>query len=331
MGSFNALLVRQGEHRIKAEIEKITLDDLMQGEVTICVAYSSVNYKDGLAASENGRIVRQYPMIPGIDLAGTVEASEDPRYREGDQVIVTSYGLGVSHYGGFSQYARVPAAWVVPLPEGLTMKEAMIYGTAGFTAALAIHRLEENGLTPGKGPVLVTGAAGGVGSMATALLSHLGYEVTASTGRIDAYSSYLHALGAKSVLPREELQPDKIPTLGKQQWTGAVDPVGGRILAFVLSNLQYGGSVATCGLTGGGEVPATVYPFILRGVNLLGIDSVECPMALRLELWKRMAGQWKPEVLEELTQEISLHQLPAVLDSILQGQVRGRVVVRMDE
>jgi acrylyl-CoA reductase (NADPH) len=326
---FQAFMVDRTEDGFSAEVREIGLDQLMQGELLIRVAYSSVNYKDGLASLPDSRIVRSYPMIPGIDLAGTVVSSEDPRYRTGDEVIVTSYGLGVSHYGGFCSYARVPAAWGVPLPKGLSMKEAMALGTAGFTAALSIQRLEEHGVEPGSGPILVTGASGGVGSLAVAILAKRGYHVVASSGK-EAEYGFLSQIGAAEIIPRLELPEDPIPALAKQRWAGVVDPVGGKSLAYILSSLQYGGAAAVSGLTGGGEVPTTVYPFILRGVQLLGIDSVECPMEVRRKLWERIANEFKPEhLLDNISQEITLEQLPSRLTDIVAGQVRGRVIVRL--
>jgi acrylyl-CoA reductase (NADPH) len=327
--SFKALMVNKTDEDFTVHIKDLTLDDLPEGDVLIKVAYSSVNYKDGLASIPNGKIVRSYPFIPGIDLAGVVVDSQDPRFKEGDEVIATSYEIGVSHYGGFSEYARIPADWIVPLPEGLSLKEAMVYGTAGFTAALSVHRLEENGLTPQKGKVLVTGATGGVGSMAVSILVKRGYDVVASTGK-KAEHSFLKELGAKEVLTRDEVTEEKIKTLDKQLWAGAVDPVGGKTLASILSKTAYNGSVAVSGLTGGTDVPTTVFPFILRGINLLGIDSVYCPMETRKTIWKRMATDFKPDRLEMIiNKEVSLEELPGSLSSILQGEARGRTIVRL--
>ncbi|MFS0777249.1 acryloyl-CoA reductase [Neobacillus sp. 3P2-tot-E-2] len=327
-GDFKALVVDKTESDFTIGINNISINDLPAGEVLIKVAYSSINYKDGLASIPEGKIVRSYPFVPGIDLAGVVVSSEDPRYREGDQVIATSYEIGVSHYGGYSEYARIPADWIVPLPENLSLKEAMIYGTAGLTAALSVQRLEENGLTPEKGKVLVTGATGGVGSIAVAILAKRGYDVVASTGKENEHD-YLHTLGAKEVVSREEVYNGKAKALDKQVWAGAVDPVGGESLAAILSKIHYNGSVAVSGLTGGGNVPTTVFPFILRGINLLGIDSVYCPMEVRKPLWKRMASDFKPEVLESISKEISLEELPQTLPLILQGRAKGRFIVKM--
>ncbi|MEH7493678.1 NADPH:quinone oxidoreductase family protein [Neobacillus niacini] len=327
-GDFKALVVDKTESNFTIGINNISINYLPAGEVLIKVAYSSINYKDGLASIPEGKIVRFYPFVPGIDLAGVVVSSEDPRYREGDQVIATSYEIGVSHYGGYSEYARIPAAWIVPLPENLSLKEAMIYGTAGLTAALSVQRLEENGLTPEKGKVLVTGATGGVGSIAVAILAKRGYDVVASTGK-ESEHDYLYSLGAKEVVSREEVFNGKPKALDKQVWAGAVDPVGGESLAAILSKIHYNGSVAVSGLTGGGNVPTTVFPFILRGINLLGIDSVYCPMEVRKPLWERMASDFKPEVLESISIEISLEELPQTLPLILQGRAKGRFIVKM--
>lgn len=327
--TFEALVVRKEEDQFSVNIEQLSLQDLPEGEVLISVRYSSVNYKDSLASIPNGNIVRAYPFVPGIDLAGVVVSSTDARFKEGDEVIATSYGIGVSHYGGYSQYARIPADWIVPLPAGLTLKEAMIIGTAGFTAALSVQRLEENGLTPNQGNVLVTGATGGVGSFAVAILAKLGYTVEASTGK-ESEHEYIKKMGANSVLSREDVYSGKIPALGKQRWIAAVDPVGGEPLAAILSQIQYGGSVAVSGLTAGTKVPTNVFPFILRGVNLLGIDSVECPMERRLTIWKRLATDFKPANLEDLIQqEITLKELPTVLPTLLKGEARGRTIVKL--
>ncbi|MGG1684826.1 NADPH:quinone oxidoreductase family protein [Pseudalkalibacillus sp. NRS-1564] len=327
MDQFKALVVDKVDENTEVSIKNLTKDDLPEGDVLVKVHYSSVNYKDGLATHPKGNIVKKYPHIPGIDLAGVVAESDHPDWKEGDRVIVTSYELGVSHYGGFSEYARVKSDWIVPLPEGLSFKEAMVYGTAGFTAALSVYQLEQAGVTPEKGPVLVTGATGGVGSMAVAILAKKGYEVAASTGKESEYD-YLKQLGATHTIGREEVAPEGFKPIGKQKWAGAVDPVGGETLAAVLSNTMYGGAVAVSGLTAGAKVPTTVFPFILRGVNLLGIDSVYCPMEKRKEIWKKAADEYKPsEHLEAIQNEVTLDELPDVLSSILNGKVRGRTIV----
>jgi acrylyl-CoA reductase (NADPH) len=327
MDQFKALVVNKVEDDTNIAIQEFTKEDLPEGDVLIKVHYSSVNYKDGLAAHPKGNIVRNYPHVPGIDLAGVVAESDHPDWKEGDRVIVTSYELGVSHYGGFSEYARVKSDWIVPLPDGLSLKEAMVYGTAGFTAALSVYQLEQAGIKPDKGPILVTGATGGVGSMAVAILAKKGYEVAASTGK-ESEHSYLKKLGATTIMSREEVAPEGFKPIGKQKWAGVVDPVGGETLAAVLSNTMYGGAVAVSGLTGGAKVPTTVFPFILRGVNLLGIDSVYCPMEKRKEIWKKAADEYKPsEHLEAIQNEITLNELPDVLRNILNGKVRGRTMV----
>lgn len=329
MDSFEALMVDRTKESFEVEVKELKLDDLPVGEVTIRVLYSGINYKDALACSPTGRVVRTYPMVPGIDLAGTVVASSDARFREGDEVLVTSYELGTGHYGGFSAFARVPADWVVPLPQGLTHREAMILGTAGFTAALSIQRMEENGLSKEQGPVLVRGATGGVGSSSVSMLAALGYEVEASTGK-SADHQYLLDLGAKRVLTREELVPSVSKPLNKEHWAGSVDPVGGDSLAHVLSQIKYGGSVALSGLTGGGEFAASVFPFILRGVNVLGIDSVACPAEVRKPLWERIAKELKPKGLEQTVyQEVTLDGVTEAAKQVLEGKVRGRVLVRL--
>lgn len=329
MDNFKAFIVNKTEEDFTAQIKTIGLEDLPAGDVVIKVAYSSVNYKDGLASTPNGKIVRSYPFIPGIDLSGTVVSSNDSRFSDGDEVIATSYEIGVSHFGGYSEYARIPGDWIVPLPEGLSLKEAMVFGTAGFTAALSVHRLEENGLTPVKGKVLVTGATGGVGSVAVSMLAKRGYQVVASTGK-ESEHDFLRQIGAAEIISREELLGEKIKPLDKQFWAAAVDPVGGKTLSAILSKLDYNGSVAVSGLTGGTDVATTVFPFILRGINLLGIDSVYCPMETRKLLWDRMAADLKPEgLLEAIKNEVTLEGLPAVLSSILKGENRGRTIVKL--
>ncbi len=327
--TFKAFVVNKNENQFTREIKELTLQDLPEGDVTIKVMYSSVNYKDGLASIPDGQIVRSYPFIPGIDAAGIVIDSHDEKFKAGDEVIVTSYGFGVSHYGGFSEVVRVPSSWVVPLPNGLTLKEAMVYGTAGLTAALSIEKLEHHGLTVNDGDVVVSGASGGVGSVAVAMLAKKGYSVIASTGKTSE-TEYLKNLGAKEVISREDLSPEKFSALGKARFAAAIDPVGGNTLAYILSSLKYGGAVASSGLTGGTSVKTTVFPFILRGVSLLGVDSVECPMSIRQPLWNKMAQELKPDALMDfIGSEITLDDLPRVLDQILKGEVKGRVIVKI--
>lgn len=326
---FDALVVNKQEDQFSVKLQKLAIQDLPEGEILIQVRYSGINYKDSLATIPNGNIVKTYPLVPGIDLAGIVVSSKDPRFQEGDEVIATSYEIGVSHFGGYSEYARIPVKWVVPLPKGLTLKEAMIIGTAGFTAALSVLRLEENGVSPEKGRVLVTGATGGVGSFAVSILSSLGYQVEASTGK-ESEQEYLENLGATSIITRKEVFDGKIKALAKQKWAAAVDPVGGEPLASLLSQIQYGGSVAVSGLTAGINLSTTVFPFILRGVSLLGIDSVYCPMEVRLKVWNKLATDFKPLNIESfIQQEITLQQLPEVLPTLLKGQARGRTIVKL--
>jgi len=326
--SFRAFVVNKTDDRFTAQVQQWTQADLPSGEVLIRVAYSSVNYKDALACISDGRIVRSYPFVPGIDLAGTVVESSDSRFREGDKIIATSYDLGVSHYGGFSEFARVKGDWVVPLPNGLSLKEAMAFGTAGFEAALSLHQLEKMGLTPQNGPVLVTGATGGVGSMAVSIFAKKGYTVAASTGKQSEHT-YLKELGASDILSREDVSVESNRPLEKERWAGSIDTVGGATLAYLIRTTKYSGSIAACGLTGGSTVNTTVFPFILRGVNLLGIDSVFCPMELRRKLWQYMATDLKPSQLTSMIHEITLDELPQVTASLLKVGVRGRTVVRI--
>lgn len=298
------------------------------GEVLIRAAWSSVNYKDALAATGAGKIMKSLPLTGGIDVAGSVEASGDDRFRAGQAVLVTGYGLGVEVDGGYAEFVRVPADWVVPLPDGLTAFQAMALGTAGFTAALAVARMEENGLKPGNGPVLVTGATGGVGSLAVDMLAGLGHEVVALTGKPDQ-SDYLRSLGAARLLDRKSLEMGSRP-LEKAEWAGAVDSVGGGVLAWLTRTMQYRGVIAACGLAGGIDLNTTVMPFILRGVSLLGIDSVACPMPQRLEIWGRLAGDLRPRQLESgIARTVSLAELPGVFQGFLDGRVTGRTVVRI--
>jgi len=327
--SFKAFVVNKTNDNFTAGIQDLTQADLPDGEVLVRVAYSSVNYKDGLASIPDGKIVRNYPFVPGIDLSGIVVESSDSRYKVGDEIIATSYGLGVSHYGGFSEYARVKAEWIVPLPTGLTLKEAMAFGTAGFTAALSVHQLQKNGLTPTNGPVLITGATGGVGSIAIGILKKLGYTLAASTGKAEEHA-YLKNLGVSEIVGRDETSAESTRPMEKERWAGAVDAVGGATLAYLLRSTKYGGSVAACGNTGGVNVSTTVFPFILRSVSLLGIDSVNCPMELRRTLWQQLATEYKPDaLLESIGKEATLAELPQVLAAILKGEIRGRTLVRV--
>ncbi|BDY16091.1 quinone oxidoreductase [Sulfitobacter pontiacus] len=294
--------------------------------MTVAVEYSTVNYKDGLCIGPGGGLVRKYPHIPGIDFAGTVEASDDDRYKPGDKVVLTGWRVGEAHWGGYAQKARVKADWLVPLPEGLDTRQAMAVGTAGFTAMLSVMALEDHGLVPGNGPVLVTGAAGGVGSVAVAILAALGHEVAGVTGRPDT-ADYLKSLGATQIVAREELNETVKRPLESETWAGCIDAVGGEMLARVLGQMKYGGSVAAVGLAGGAGLPATVIPFLLRGVNLLGIDSVMQPYDNRLRAWQRIGKDLPLSKLEDMVVPATLSDLPKLGADILNGQVRGRVVV----
>ena len=325
--SFKALIVDKNEDgKTSASVRDLTDDQLPEGEVTVAVDYSTVNYKDGLCIGPGGGLVRQYPHVPGIDFAGTVEASSDPRYKAGDKVVLTGWRVGEVHWGGYAQKARVKADWLVPLPEGLSTRQAMAVGTAGFTAMLAVMALEEHGLKPGAGPVLVTGAAGGVGSVAVALLAALGHEVAAVTGRPET-ESYLRDLGASRIVPREEINETVKRPLEAETWAGCVDAVGGAMLARVLGQMKYGASVSAVGLAGGAGLPATVVPFLLRGVNLLGIDSVMQPYDNRVRAWQRIARDLPMDKLEAMIQPATLSDLPHLGADILKGQVKGRVLV----
>ncbi|MGV6810974.1 MAG: acryloyl-CoA reductase [Brevirhabdus sp.] len=324
-----ALMVRkEGDEKPVAGVEDITDDMLPQveGGVTVAVEYSTVNYKDGLCIGPGGGLVRNYPHIPGIDFAGTVETSDDERYKPGDKVVLTGWRVGEAHWGGYAQKARVRADWLVPLPKGLDTRQAMAVGTAGFTAMLAVNALEDHGLTPEKGEVLVTGAAGGVGSVATAILSSLGYQVAGVTGRPET-ADYLTGLGASRIVARDEINETVKRPLESETWAGCVDAVGGAMLARVLGQMKYGGSVAAVGLAGGAGLPATVIPFLLRGVNLLGIDSVMQPYDNRVRAWQRIARDLPMDKLEAMVVPATLEDLPKLGADILKGQVRGRVVV----
>jgi acrylyl-CoA reductase (NADPH) len=328
---FKALVVEKDAEsgKTSAGVKELTLADLPEAEVTVAVEYSTVNYKDGLCIGPGGGLVRSYPHVPGIDFAGTVEASDDARYKPGDRVVLTGWRVGEAHWGGYAQKARVRADWLVPLPEGLDTRAAMAVGTAGFTAMLAVMALEDHGLKPGHGEVLVTGAAGGVGSVATAILAHLGHEVAAVTGRPEQ-EDYLRGLGASRIVPREELAETVKRPLESENWTGCVDAVGGAMLARVLGQMKYGASVAAVGLAGGAGLPATVIPFLLRGVNLLGIDSVMQPYANRVRAWERIARDLPMDKLEAMITPATLEDLPRLGADILKGQVKGRVVVDLN-
>jgi acrylyl-CoA reductase (NADPH) len=322
---FNAILIERDAQPYRAGINKLDPAQLPAGDVTVRVEFSTLNYKDALAITGKAPVVRQFPMVPGIDFAGTVEHSTNAEYRSGDRVLLNGWGVGESHWGGLAQLARVKAEWLVPLPAALTARQAMAIGTAGYTAMLCVMALEKHGLTPGDGEVLVTGAAGGVGSIAVALLSKLGFRVAAMTGR-PAQADFLKQLGAAEIVDRASYAQAGKP-LAKERWAGAIDVVGSHTLANVCASLRYGAVVAACGLAGGMDFPASVAPFILRGITLAGIDSVMRPRADRVAAWRRLSSDLPIERLELLTEEISLAQALARAGELLEGQVRGRIVV----
>ncbi len=328
MEDFLAFRVHQKDKTVESRLERITLDDLSPGDVVIRCAWSDINYKDALAATGKGRIMRRFPMVGGIDVAGTVHRSESPAWSEGTPVVITGFGLGEDHDGGYGEYARVPADWPVSLPEGLSLRDSMAIGTAGFTAALAVDQMERNRQRPDGGPVLVNGATGGVGSFAIDMLAGLGYEVVAFTGKRDQ-DEYLRAIGASRILYRDEVEIGSKP-LEKSLWAGAVDNVGGQALAWLTRTMQPGGNIASIGLVGGIGLETTVMPFILRGVNLLGINSVHVESAWRQRVWQRLASDLKPRHLDRIvTSEIPLGDLPAAFDAYIEGGVTGRAVVRI--
>jgi acrylyl-CoA reductase (NADPH) len=327
LGTFRAIRIDKAEKGTTAALTQFDEAELMEGDVTVQVEWSTLNYKDGLALTGKAPVVRRFPMIAGIDFAGTVEQSSHPQWKPGDKVICTGWGLGETHLGAYAEKARVKGDWLVRLPEGMSTRDAMAIGTAGFTAMLAVLALERHGLTPQLGPIVVTGAAGGVGSVAIAVLSKLGYPVIASTGRA-AEASYLRALGASEVIDRNELSGPAKP-LARERWAGGIDSVGSTTLANILSMTKYGGAIAACGLAAGMDLPTSVAPFILRGVCLLGIDSVMCPIELRKTAWSRLATDLDRTKLTEITHEIRLDQVIAAGGEILAGQVRGRIVVKI--
>jgi putative YhdH/YhfP family quinone oxidoreductase len=325
---FKAFLINQEKGGIVGGFASMTEADLDPGEVTIKVAYSSVNYKDALAATGAGRIIRRFPCVGGIDLSGTVIASADPRFSPGDEVLATSYDIGVGHHGGYAEIARIPANWVLKLPPDLSMRDAMALGTAGFTAGLGVVRMEENGLKPGNGPVIVTGATGGVGSLAIDMLAGLGYHVVALTGK-ESEQDYLLGLGASEVLLRQTLDLDKPKPLGKEIWAGAVDNLGGDVLAWVISTMKQGGTVASIGLAASMNLNTTVAPFILRGACLLGIDSGYIGEPYRSGVWRRLTLDLRPRYLAVMTRVVAFDDLPGVFDDFIQGRAKGRVVVQI--
>jgi NADPH2:quinone reductase len=328
MNPFRAFRIHELDGRIVARFDQVVLDDLSPGEVVIRVEYSCINYKDALAATGAGRILRRYPLVGGIDLAGVVVGSSDPRYSAGQHVLVTGCGLSETHDGGYAEYARMNGEWVIPLPAGMTTLDAMKIGTAGFTAALAVHRMEQNGQAPGNGPVVVTGATGGVGSIAISMLAGRGYEVVAVSGKADA-DDYLREIGATRILHRQQINLGSKP-MEKALWAGAVDNVGGELLTWLTRTTDQWGNIASIGLAGGAELKTTVMPFILRGVNLLGINSVLTPRATRLEVWRRIAGDLRPAQLDRIcTRVVPFAALPEQFDDYLKGRVTGRAVVKI--
>lgn len=328
MNSFKALLIEQQDGKVSSSFVQMDESQLDSGSVTIRVAYSSVNYKDALAATGAGKIIRRFPCVGGIDLCGTVIDSADARFKAGDQVIATSFDIGVAHHGGYAEIARVPGDWVVPLPPGLSLFESMALGTAGFTAALGIVRMEENRLRPENGPVIVTGSTGGVGSLAVDMLARLGYHVVALTGK-ESEADYLRSLGAREVMLRQNLDLTKIRPLDKGRWAGAVDNLGGDVLAWIASTMEQGGTIASIGLAASMSLNTTVAPFILRGVSLLGIDSGYIREPYRRGVWQRLATDLRPPHLASMARRIALDDLPATFTEFVAGKARGRVVVEI--
>jgi len=325
---FKGILLTRDENKVMSvNVAELGLDDLMEGDVVVEVEWTTVNYKDGLAITGKGPVVRRWPMVPGIDCAGTVVSSENERFKAGDKVILNGFGVGEVHTGAYAAYARLKGDWLIPMPQGMDARSAMAIGTAGYTAMLSVMALERHGITPGRGPVVVTGANGGVGTVAIAVLGKLGYEVIASTGRTEE-TDFLKSLGASEVIHRDELSSPAKP-LAKERWAGAVDAVGSHTLANVLSMTSYGGAVTACGLAQGMDLPTSVAPFILRGVSLLGIDSVMAPLALRQEAWSRLVTDLDMDKLEALSTEIGFDGIIDAAHSIIDGKVRGRVVVDM--
>lgn len=328
MDDFRAFTATQRDDEVDRGLTTLSEDDLPEGEVTVRVEWSSVNYKDALATLPKGGVAQISPLVPGIDLAGSVVADASGELDEGQEVVVHGYDLGVAHHGGYAEYARVPAGWVVPLPDGMSARQAMGLGTAGYTAALSVHALEEHGVEPGDGPVLVLGATGGVGSVAVNILAGRGYEVVAATGK-DAEHDYLRSLGAAEIIGRDEVTAESKRPLESTRWAGAVDPIGGAATAYVLRTLKAGGAVALSGLTAGPALQTTVLPFVLRGVACLGIDSVTTPIETRRELWQRLAGDLAPEKLDDMIVEVALDDVETALDAVKAGEARGRQVVRV--
>jgi len=330
MKPFTAFRIHRVDGKIAARFDQVALDDLTPGAVVVRVSYSDINYKDALAATGTSPILRKYPLAGGIDLAGEVVSSTDPRYRPGQKVLVTGCGLSETQDGGYSEYSRLQGDWVIPLPEGMSEADAMKLGTAGFTAALAIHRMEQNGQTPAQGPVVVTGATGGVGSLAINMLAGRGYQVVAVSGKPEA-DAYLHDLGASQILRRQALDVGSRP-MEAALWAGAIDNVGGEVLTWLTRTMGYGGNIASVGLAGSHELHTTVMPFILRGVNLLGINSVATPRELRLDVWKRIATDLRPAKLDRIAGRlVTFDELPAQFDDYIKGRVTGRTVVKVSK
>jgi acrylyl-CoA reductase (NADPH) len=330
MTTFQALLVEKSEDKtFSRSVVERHVDELPEGALLVKVKYSSLNYKDALSASGNPGVSRNFPHTPGIDAAGTVVSCDDNAFNAGDDVIITGYDLGMNTSGGFAEYIRIPSSWAVAKPDGLSLKEAMVLGTAGFTAGLSVQGLVENNVTPEDGEILVTGATGGVGSVAVALLAQAGFSVVGCTGK-DSQADFLMSLGASRVINRDSLLENKERPMLKEQYAGVVDTVGGEFLAQAIKSTQYGGVVTCCGLTASAQLDVSVFPFILRGVSLLGIDSVQCPMPPRVKLWDKLAGDWKLNQLEALTTEVGLSQLDEKIDAILKGQLSGRTLVNLD-
>ncbi|UGA54829.1 acrylyl-CoA reductase (NADPH) [Vibrio sp. VB16] len=325
---FNALVLKQEDKRTLAAVEQIDETQLPEGEVLIAVDYSSLNYKDGLAITGKGRIIRNFPMVPGIDLAGKVISSDDSRYQEGDEVVLTGWGVGENHWGGMAEKASLKADWLVPLPKDLNSKKAMMVGTAGFTAMLCVQALIDADVKPEDGEILVTGASGGVGSVSVTLLAQLGYKVAAVTGRVEENGPLLEKLGANRIIDRVQFEEPARP-LEKQIWAGAVDTVGSKVLAKVLAQMDYNSAVAACGLAGGFDLPTTVMPFILRNVRLQGVDSVSCPLEKRIAAWDKLTKLLPESYFEQACTEISLEEAPKYAEDITNGQVTGRVVIKL--
>ncbi len=322
---FKALVLTQEQGKTQHHIQQLSIDDLPEGDVLVAVKYSSLNYKDCLAVAGRGKIVRQYPLIPGVDLTGEVLTSESPDFQSGDKVLLTGWGVGERYWGGYTQKARLKSEWLIPLPEGLSGLMAMAIGSAGLTAMLCVMALEEQGVIPEQGTILVTGASGGVGGIAVALLAELGYRVAAVTGRRDK-DDYIYRLGATEIVDRAELERPARP-LESQRWAGAVDTVGGKVLARILAEMNYGGTVAATGLTGGSELNTTVMPFILRAIKLVGVEVTTCPVNLRKVAWERLSRELPVDLLEQIFKVISLQEVPLFAENLLAGKVNGRVVV----